>query len=133
VLLIEEKIAGAQDVWHERIQRRLPSTLTEASIIDAQHCKAGPAEELDIVQVRGEVPRRPRTKQDNRGLLLGHFRRQALRGRHEPKTAQELALSVGESYLISLQAEIRWYLIAIAIREEDESIEETMEHRSNNA
>jgi hypothetical protein len=35
VLLIEEKIAGTQEVGHERMQRRLPSTLTEASIINA--------------------------------------------------------------------------------------------------
>jgi hypothetical protein len=46
---------------------------------------------------------------------------------------QELALGVGESYLVGMQAEIRWHLIAISIRQQDESVEEAMQHRSNNA
>jgi hypothetical protein len=46
---------------------------------------------------------------------------------------QELTLGVRENDLLSLQTEIRWHLIAIPIREEDEGIEEAMEHRSNNA
>jgi hypothetical protein len=44
-----------------------------------------------------------------------------------------MALSVGESYRVGTQAEIRWHLIAIAIRQQDEGIEEAMQHRSNNA
>ena len=128
-----EKIAGAQEVWHEGMQRRLPSTLAEAGIINAQHRTAGPAEEFDIVQVRGEVPRRPRTKQDNRGLILGLLRGHCLPYRPEPKAMQELALGVGESYLVGTQAEIRWHLIAISIGQQDEGVEEAMQHRSNNA
>jgi hypothetical protein len=73
VLLAAEKIAGAQEVGHEGMQRRLPSTLAEAGIIDTQYRTAGPAEEFDIVQMRGEVPRRPRAKQDNRDLILEHL------------------------------------------------------------
>jgi hypothetical protein len=46
---------------------------------------------------------------------------------------QELALGVEESYLVGTQAEIRWYLIAISIGQQDESVEEAMQHRSNNA
>ena len=133
VLLATQKIAGAQEVWHEGMQRRLASTLAEAGIIDTQHRTAGPAEEFDIVQVRGEVPRRPRTKQDNRGLILGHLRGHCLPYRPEPKAMQELALGVGESYLVGMQAEIRWHLIAIPIRQQDEGVEEAMQHRSNNA
>jgi len=126
VLLAAEKITGAQEVGHEGIQRRLPSTLAEAGIIDTQHRTAGPAEEFDIVQMRGEVPRRPRAKQDNRGLILGHVRGHCLPYRPEPKAVQELALSVGERYRVGTQAEICWHLIAIPIRQQDEGIEEAM-------
>ena len=128
-----QKIAGAQEVWHEGLQRRLTSTLAEASIIDTQHRTTSPAEEFDIVQVRGEVPRRPRAKQDNRGLILGHLRGHCLPCRLEPKTVQELTLSVGKSDLVGTQAKIRWHLIAIPIRQQDEGVEEAMQHRRNNA
>jgi hypothetical protein len=133
VLLTAEKIAGVQEVRHESMQRRLSSTLTKASIINTQYRTAGPAEEFDIVQVRGEVSRRPRAKQDHRGLILGHCRSHTLPYGAEPKAMQELTLGVRENDLLSLQTEIRWHLIAIPIREEDEGIEEAMEHRSNNA
>jgi hypothetical protein len=83
--------------------------------------------------VRRQIPRGSRTKQDDRGLLLGHLRSHCLPYRPEPKTLQELALSIGESYLVGLQAEIRWHLIAIAIGQQDESVEKAMQHRSNNA
>jgi len=83
--------------------------------------------------MRREVARCPRAKQDHRGLILRHWGCHSRPYGTEPKTTQELALGIGESYLISTQAEIRWHLIAIPIGEEDEGIEEAMEHRSNNA
>jgi len=126
VLLATQKIAGTQEVGHEGMQRRLSSTLAEASIIDAQHCTAGPAEEFDIVQVRGEVSRRPRAKQDNRSLTLGHLRGHCLPYRPEPETVQELTLGVGEGHLVGTQAKIYWHLIAIPIRQQDEGVEEAM-------
>jgi hypothetical protein len=115
------------------MQRRLSSTLPEAGIIHTQHRTAGPAEEFNIVQVRGKVARCPRAKQDNRSLLQRHMRSHDLPEGPEPKAVQELTLSVRESYLISLQTKIRWHLIAVPIREEDESVEEAMQHRRNNA
>src|SRR5262249_2568147 len=133
MFLAAEKIAGAQEVWHEGMQRRLSSTLAEAGIINTQHGTAGFAEEFDIVQVRGKISRRTRAKQDNRGLILGHLRGPGLPYRLEPKAMQKLALGVGESYLVGTQAELRWHLIAISIRQQDEGIEEAMQHRSNNA
>jgi hypothetical protein len=133
VLLAAEKITGAQEVWHKGMQRRLSSTLTEAGIIDTQHRTTGLTKEFDIIQMRGEVSRRPRTKQDNRGIILGHLRAPCLPYRLEPKAVQELALSVRESYLVGTQAEICWHLIAIPIRKQDEGIEEAMQHRRNNA
>jgi len=133
MLLAAQKIAGAQEIWHKGIQRRLPSTLAEAGIIDTQHRTAGPAEEFNIVQVRGEVPRRPRAKQDNRGLILGYLRGHCLPYRLEPKAMQELALGDGESDFVGTQAKIRWHLIAVAIRQQDEGVEEAMQHRRNNA
>jgi hypothetical protein len=39
---------------------------------------------------------------------------------------QALALGVGESYLVGTQTEIRWHLIAISIRQQDEGIEEAI-------
>src|SRR5262245_23642106 len=99
------------------MQRCLPSTLAEAGIIDTQHRTTSPTEESDILQMRGEVPRRPRAKQDNGGLILEPLQGRCLPYRPEPKAMQELALSVGESYLVGTQAEIRWHLIAISIRQ----------------
>jgi len=133
MLLAAQKIAGAQEIWHKGMQRRLPSTLAEAGIIDTQHRTAGPAEEFDIVQVRGEISRRPRTKQDRRGGILGHLRSHCLPYRPEPKAVQELALGVRESYLVGTQAEICWHLIAISIRQQNEGVEEAMQHRRYNA
>jgi len=46
---------------------------------------------------------------------------------------QELALGVGESDLVGTQAEICWHLIAISIRQQNEGIEEAIEHCSHNA
>ena len=100
MLLPTQKIASTQDVWHEGMQRRLAGTLAEASIIDAQYRTASPAEEFDILQVRGEVSRCPRTKQDNRGRFLRHRRGHCLSDWPEPKAAEELALGVGEGHLI---------------------------------
>jgi hypothetical protein len=128
VLRLTQKIAGAQDICHEGVQRRLPSTPAKAGIIDAQHGTAGPAEEFDIVQVRGEVARRPRAKQNHGGLILGHPR--GLPCRPEPKAVQELTPRVGKSHLVGTQAEIRWHLIAIPIGQQDEGIEEAMQHSS---
>jgi hypothetical protein len=108
------------------MQRRLSGTLAEASIIDTQHGTAGPAEEFDIVQVRREISRRPRTKQDNRGLILRHFRGHCLPCRPEPKAVQELALGVGEDHLVGTQAKISWHLIAIPIGQQDKGVEEAM-------
>jgi len=133
MFLAIQEIAGAQEVWYEGVQRRLASTLAEAGIIDTQHSTAGPAEEFDIVQVRGEISRCPGAKQDNRGLILGLLRGQCLPYRFEPKAMQELALGIGESYLIGTQAEIRWHLITIPIRQQDKGVEEAMQHRRNNA
>jgi hypothetical protein len=104
------------------MQRRLAGTLAEASIIDAQYRTASPAKEFDIVQVRGEVSRCPRTKQDNRGLL-GHLRGHCLSDWSEPKASEELALGVGEGHLVSTETKIGWRLIAIPIRQQDEGIE----------
>jgi hypothetical protein len=126
MFLATQKIAGAQEVWYESMQRRLSRTLSEAGIINTQHRTASPAEEFDIVQVRREVPRRPRAKQNNRSLILGHLRSHRLPYRPEPKAVKELALGVGKSYLVGTQAEIRWHLIAISIRQQDEGIEEAM-------
>ena len=83
--------------------------------------------------MRGEVSRRPRTKQDNRGLILGYLRGHCLPSRLEPKAVQDLALGVGEGHLVGTQAEIRRHLIAIPIRQQDEGVEKAMQHRSNNA
>jgi hypothetical protein len=115
------------------MQRRLPSALAEAGIIDAQHRTTSPAKEFDIVQVRRKIARGPRTKQDNRGLALGPLRGHGLLYGSEPETAQDVALGIGESHLVSPQAKIRWQLIAITIRQENESIEEAMQHRRNSA
>ena len=84
------------------------------------------------MQVRRQVPRCPRAKQNNRGLIL-RILRGHLPYRPEPKAMQALALGVGESYLVGTQAEIRWYLIVISIGQQDEGVEEAMQHRSNNA
>jgi hypothetical protein len=83
--------------------------------------------------MRGEVPRRPRAKQDNRGLILEYFRGRCLPYGPEPKAMQKLALRVGESDLVGMQTEICWHLIAISIRQQDEGIEEAMQHRNNSA
>src|SRR5215475_15274548 len=133
MLLATQKIAGTQEVWHEGMQRCLPSALAEAGIIDTQHGTTGPAQEFDIVQMRREVPRCPRAKQDNRGLIMGRLRGRCLRYRPEPKAMQALALGVRESDLVGTQAEICWHLIAISIRQQNEGIEEAIEHRSHNA
>ena len=105
------------------MQRRPSVTLAEAGIINAQHRTAGPAEEFDIVQVRGEVARRPRTKQDNRGLVLGQLCKHCLPHWPEPKASEELTLSVGEGHLVGTQAKICWHLITIPIRQQDEGVE----------
>src|SRR5262249_57504836 len=104
-----------------------------ASIIDTQDGTTGAAQEFDIVQVRGEIPRCPRAKQDNWGLIMGRPRSRCLSYRPEPKAMQALALGVGESDLVSTQAEICWHLIAISIRQQNEGIEEAIEHCSHNA
>jgi hypothetical protein len=65
-----EKITGAQEVWHEGMQRRLSSTLTEAGIIDTQHRTAGPAEEFDIVQIEERFPDVPGQNRQQ-GPILG--------------------------------------------------------------
>jgi hypothetical protein len=115
------------------MQRRLPSALAEAGIIDTQHRTAGPAQEFYIVQVRRQIARSPRTKQDNRGLTLGPLCGHGLLYGSEPEAAQDVALGTGESHLVSTQAKIRWHLIAIPVRQENEGIEEAMQHRRSNA
>ena len=75
------------------------------------------------MQVRREIARSPRTKQDNRGLVLGSLCGHSLCDGFEPKAAQEVALGIGESHRVGTQTKIRWHLIAITIRQENKGIE----------
>ena len=58
------------------------------------------------MQVRREIARGPRTKQDNRGLVLGSLCGHCLCDGFEPKAAQEVTLGIGESHRVGTQIKI---------------------------
>src|SRR5712691_6043835 len=116
VLRLTQKIAGAQDIAYQGLQRRLPCTLAEATVVKTEHRTASPAEEFDVVEMRRQISRRPGTKQDDRGLSLRHPCGPWLPSWLKPKPAQMLPVSVGEGDRLGAEAEIGRYLVAISIR-----------------
>src|SRR5712692_4583620 len=115
VLRLTQKIAGAQDIGYQGLQRRLPCTLAEATVVKTEHRTASPAEEFDVVEMRRQIARRPGTKQDDRGRwrdCVGAGRSPSLRppcgpwlpSWLKPKTAQMLPVSVGEGDRLGAEA-----------------------------
>src|SRR5262249_26253779 len=169
-----QKMAVAQGVAHQGMQRRLPGALAEAGVVKPEHRTASPTEELDIIEMRRQIARRAGTKQHHRSLWrdwvgAGGAQRVAAcsaSARHspwrdwvgagrspwrdwvgagrspsllpaygywlsnwrKPKPAQRPSLGIGEDDRLRIEAEVRGYLVAIPIREEDHSVEQAVQH-----
>jgi len=133
VLRLTQKIAGTEGVADQGMQRRLPGTLAEAGVVKPEHRTASPTEEFDIIEMRRQIARRAGTKQDDRGLSLWRACGYWLSNWRKPKPTQRPSLGVGEDDRLRIEPEVRGYLVAIPIREEDHGVEQAVQHWNRRA
>src|SRR5262249_31220860 len=120
----------AQGVAHQGMQRRLPGALAEAGVVKPEHRTASPTEELDIIEMRRQIARRAGTKQHHRSLALWPAYGYWLSNWRKPQPVQRPTLGVGEHDSLRIEAEVRGYLVAIPIGEEDHGVEQAVQHEN---